>query len=128
MMSVARMNELIEKYKPALRVEIIHQSSPGYHLEINITGKGFKTLGRVPKSIFRKYELVLMDNQAGYMNISWYKFKIEDNGMDKTKAAEAAEIGEDPGLEFNGHQTAQQQQPGQPNQPDSPTGYTEGIH
>jgi len=68
------IDDYVAMYKDSLRVETTRQSKPGYHLEIK-THEGFKILGRVPKNIFKWYDLVLMDKQSGFINIIWHKFK-----------------------------------------------------
>lgn len=64
----------VQKWRDSLYVEITHQSSPGYHLMLH-TDNGEKVLGRVSKKIFKWYELEKMEQQPGYVNLSWHKFK-----------------------------------------------------
>jgi hypothetical protein len=74
------VEDLVSKDRKSLRVEV-YDGSP--HLQILLNDKGnvyFKTLGRVRKDIFKRLDLVPMDSQPGYVNVSWYKFKEVSNG------------------------------------------------
>ena len=75
-LSKAEVDTIISQHKKSLRVTSI-DSSP--HLEVlEKDAKGnlaFKTLGRLRKDIFTRYELELMEEQSPAINVVYYKFK-----------------------------------------------------
>lgn len=73
MLKMAEINDLILKYRKSLRIEVWKASKPKFFLEIR-QPSGMKTLGRIPKSVFKRPDVMPMDAQPGFINVAWYKF------------------------------------------------------
>lgn len=74
--SNAEVDTIVSKHKKSLRVMSVDGSPHLEVLEKDIKGNlSFKTLGRLRKDIFTRYELVLMDQQSPAINIVYFKFK-----------------------------------------------------
>ena len=75
-LSVAEADKIICESHKSLRVTLI-DGAP--HLELFLKdSKGklfFKTLGRLRKDTFNRYDLELMEEQSPAINIVYYKFK-----------------------------------------------------
>lgn len=65
------------KYEGSLYIETYHASKPYHYLKVHTTGGGM-TLGRVSAKIFSWFELVMMNEQPPYINVSWKKFAKRD--------------------------------------------------
>lgn len=72
------VTEFCEKYRTSIRVEV-YDGSP--HLQVYQTNKAGKseyvTIGRIRKSLYKTLDLELMIAQPGFVNVSWYKFKVK---------------------------------------------------
>lgn len=68
------IEKFVKEYEGSLYIETYHQSRSTHWLKLHTTGGG-RTLGKVPKNIFKWFDLEMMNQQPPYINVSWRKFK-----------------------------------------------------
>lgn len=74
LMKKSEIKEVVDKHWTSLYVENFLGSKHRHYLKAK-TEKGVIDIGRVPYSIYRWFNLIPMDQQPGYINVSWFKFQ-----------------------------------------------------
>lgn len=62
-------------------LEVFNEYKGSIYLKL-MTSKEPRTIGRLPKSVFKWFELEKTQQQTGYVNMVWYKFKLNNHGKD----------------------------------------------
>lgn len=80
MLSKSDAEKYLKMYgKEHFFLEVFNEYRGSIYLKL-MTSKGPRTIGRLPKSVFKWFEFEKTIEQPGFINMTWYKFKLEKNG------------------------------------------------